>query len=575
MPLHLQCHRGIINISICPRISITPHRCRRRCAAFREEQDGQDAACDTPLVDAIVERGSRSSEVPFHVPGHKRGSRVSSVHLSFLNEGAWQCDTTELTGLDNLQKPEGVIKEAMDAASKLWRCEHTWFLVNGATVGIQAAIMATCHRGSRDCIIVARNAHQSAHHGVILSGCNVVYVMPECGGGMAHHVTPASLEETFLCARENGRYPRAVLVVSPTYFGVQSDISALKAVCDRYNAVIIVDEAHGAHLDFLSAGNASALQSGAHLVIQSTHKQLSSLTQSSMLHAQNISSDLKNRIDRILRILQTSSPSYLLMASLDAARASMENASRAVWEPHEAALRTRAYFGECGGRLHCPACGMSLMILDVEGAAMDPWRITVVIEPCPQPNKANPSHSVPTGWSVSSLLETKRGIVAEMATQNSVVFAFSIGTTMEDADALISAMEWLRDLSEEQQLQELLGAAAPLSDSISHRDSDIPMPIHNNRPLVTTSPPREAFLADSEPVSLHCAAGRISCETITVYPPGIPIVCIGDIITSESINDIHQSVVNQATITGAIDDTLQTIHVVAGTVGDGLPINDF
>ena len=532
-----------------------------------EQAAGRSASA--PLVDAVVHRAERRHELPFHVPGHKRGSRLAPAQRACLDQASWARDTTELAGLDNLQNPEGVIREAMALASELWRCDHTWFLVNGATTGIHAAIMATCPAPD-DCIIMARNAHQSAFHGVVLAGCRVRYVVPECGDGFAHHVSVGGLEAAFRAASdEEGVRVRAVLVVSPTYYGVQSDLVGLKAVCDRHGALLIVDEAHGAHLDFIPSAECgpgglvprrghSALGAGASLVVQSTHKQLGSLTQSSMLHGHGIDATLKTRIDLVLRMLQTSSPSYLLMASLDAARAALAAGVEVgddsyIGEPHAAAMRIREYFaGFEGGLVSCDGCGMTLRLLDVEDAyAMDPWRLTVVID-------GGHLRAPPTGWSVARLLESARGVVSEMATQNAIVFACSIGTTATHAEGLIHAIEWLTTYDDEGGELEYLAQRHDGEQTDERRG--------NRRDYFGPSTcPRNAYIAKHAPIPVALAANRVAAETITVYPPGIPIVCIGDVLTPDTLSHIQSLAHTGASITGATDATMATILVVDDT----------
>lgn len=492
--------------SLSPGLRHLTTRVVRHCSRISSINKGE-AWNGAPLVDAVVERGKRDFESPFHVPGHKRGSRLTDTQRDLLGDVGWRNDATELNGLDNLQSPDGVILEAMEYAARLWNSDHTWFLVNGATVGIHAAVMATCHRGEEDCIIMARNAHQSAHHGVILAGCNVVYAMPECMHGMAHHVTPASLENAFQRAIDSGMKPKAALVVSPTYYGVQSDIRELCHVCVTHGAVLIVDEAHGAHLDFLPDVGGS-LRHGAHIVIQSTHKQLGSLTQSSMLHARSITSELEQRITTVLRMLQSSSPSYLLLSSLDASRKQMEDPS-AILEPHAAAMHIHEYFAS---QRMCSEFEMFLLSSKVPSNC-DPWRFTVIIQPI------DPSMYC-TGWSIAYTLEKEQGIVAEMATHNAVVFACGIGTTLAHAKHLTSSLDWLL----QQDGVVMRRNAAPDNIGI--------MPLNESMP----SRPRDVYHASHMPVPIQDAEGKIAAQSVTPYPPGIPILLPGDVITRQHID---------------------------------------
>lgn len=525
---------------VCPIQSVAA----RRAAAWScANTNDDDRSC--PLVDAVVHRGSKDWERSFHVPGHKKGNGITQKHKSVLGEVAFQHDTTELQGLDNLQQPEGVILEAMEKASRVWGSEHTWFLVNGATVGIQAAIMATCYRGADDCLILARNAHQSAVHGAIMAGCRVIYARNEYSYDIAHHVTPEALEEAFCKAKDSGCCPRAALIVSPTYFGVQSDIFALQQICEKYGAVCIVDEAHGAHLAHVPHCQ-DALAQGAHVVIQSTHKQLSSLTQSSMLHAQNIPQKMKERLDRVLTMLQSSSPSYLLLSSLDAARYQMEDES-AVHEPHAAALHIQEYFSK-HGVLKNKTVEISLLTSLVQAPRYDPWRITLVLR--------HVTNASITGWSIATVLETERGIVAEMATHNAIIYACGIGTRLEDAVALTESLDWL--IREYLCLQ--VSETETPTTGVEQDAAAALIAVSCQQPATI---PRDVYMSDSIPRPLEQSVSCIAAETITVYPPGIPILVPGDVITADHVHYIKKLKQSSSSslIGGNACDTIQIMDI--------------
>eukprot|EP00890_Picochlorum_soloecismus_P003156 jgi/Picsp_1/3841/NSC_01353-R1_arginine decarboxylase len=540
----------------CPSVARRPgvwRPCRNVVKGTRaKSQSRQEPSQVAPLADAIIERGCRMNESAFHVPGHKRGARASKTQEQVLGETALANDATELQGLDNLQQPSGVIQEAMNLASRLWESEYTWFLVNGATVGIQASVMATCHRGKQDCIVMARNAHMSAHNAVALAGCTPLYVSPYCSNDMAHHVEPEALEEGFKEAIRRGLTPRAALIVSPTYFGVRSDIEALHHICQNYNSLLIVDEAHGAHLRFLPEGNGKdALQSGAELVVQSTHKQLGSLTQSSMLHAQHIDTDIKFRVERMLSILQSSSPSYLLMGSLDAARAQMED-PEVIQEPHQAATYLRACFKTIQNKYEATTSYLSL--LDMTGAGnacmMDPWRFTVML---------HDSMISTTGWSLSNLLEQEKGIVAEMATRNSIVFACGIGTTMKHAQALSEGFDWFMEAHHGSFEANRISTA----DQINHQSSNIK--IHSMMGAsIPEMLPSSVLFGNSRicMVPFQTSHGQIAAELVCPYPPGIPIILPGDCITGDQIEYIQYVLRAGGYITGSTDASMQQIAIV-------------
>jgi len=526
-------------------------------------------------------------------------------------------DLTELDGLDYLSYPEGSIKEAQALAAAAWGSQATWFLVNGSTVGIHVAVMATCSsNGSQDALILARNCHLSAYNAAALAGCSVVFaatcIAP--GSGIACHVTPSALEDAICEAISGGLRPKAAMVVSPTYFGILSDIGGLAEVCKRYGMVLIVDEAHGAHLRFLDAYLQdsssssqehqsdrtsssrdgclqSVLQAGADIVIQSTHKQLGALTQGAMLHLGNkitgrgddsVASIDPARISRLLQVLQTSSPSYLVLASLDGARAQAQDAST-IRAAHAAATRINTWFvdtmnnddnheGGSGKR------GVSLLTLqspDLRNVSSNNTPITTVRTRAPPPPPPPPIGRDPwrftvlldidmchlTGWDAAAVLEKERGVVAELATQSAIVFAAGIGTSLAHADALISGLEWLiqhhcnvekrkRKVGDRKNREDLLDGGAP---SYGIGFSDMPMALT----------PKEALVAKVEAVPVERAVGRIAAELLCPYPPGIPAVYPGEMVCEGLVDGLMDVMRGGGKVVGAADATLRTILVVS------------
>ncbi|KAL4523185.1 hypothetical protein Ndes2526A_g07887 [Nannochloris sp. 'desiccata'] len=555
----------------------------------------------TPLIDAIVHRGLQTHEAPFHVPGHKRGTRVLPSLHTILGT-ATQYDLTELDGLDYLSSPEGPILQAQQLAAEAWGAEKTWFLVNGTTVGIHAAILATCSSASKqDTLILARNAHQSAFNAAALAGCHVEYAMPSTAYGLAHHVTPTALEEAFQRAKARGLHPKAALVVSPTYFGVVSDIEGLVEVCRRHGAVLLVDEAHGAHLHFLPNENSSnddnrsksALDLGADVVIQSTHKLLGALTQGAMLHLNKstcfIQEDLPAKISRALSILQTSSPSYLIMASLDAARAQVQD-PEAVAIPHAAATAIYSWFLYNHSRDNktlekTSICSrtIKLTLLTREvipggEARMDPWRVTVLLEN----NSASDGSSgygccSPTGWDAAALLEKECGVVAELATNNAIVFAVGVGTTMKHAEALIAGLEWLRihfgTQGDENEAKVEDDEEGQNSMSTNAADSGVGSDRYTERGANTNEilllpeiilTPREALSAATEviPWTTAFAGGRVSADMLCPYPPGVPAVFPGERIDQHVLDMLLAVAKKGGKVVGAADGSLKTVRVI-------------
>ena len=271
----------------------------------------------TPLVDALKRCANRENS-PFHTPGHKRGQGISNRHQQLFGTAAFQADLPELPELDNLFAPEGVILQAQRLAAEAFGAEQTWFLANGSTCGIEAAILATC--GPGDKLILPRNVHSSAISGLILSGAIPIYVSPPYS---RHWDLPLGLAQREIAIALSAHPDaKAVLIVSPTYQGICSDVKAIAHLTHSYDIPLLVDEAHAPHFAFHPELPASALASGADIAIQSAHKVLSAFTQSALLHAQGSRID-RHQLTQSLQLTQSTSPSYLLLGSLDAARHQM------------------------------------------------------------------------------------------------------------------------------------------------------------------------------------------------------------------------------------------------------------
>ncbi|KAL3145890.1 hypothetical protein ABBQ38_015259 [Trebouxia sp. C0009 RCD-2024] len=406
--------------------------------------------------------------------------------------------------------------------------------------------MASCRPG--DCLLLARNCHQSAFAAAVFAGCDTVYVQPERDAqlGIAHGVCPKSLQQALEAAVAAGKQVKAVLVVSPTYFGAISDIQGLAQICHRFDALLIVDEAHGSHLVFDPAFPQSALSCGADCMIQSTHKTLSALTQAAMLHVQGTRMDAA-RISQALQLLQSSSPSYLLMASLDGARAHAQQ--QGVWEePLRAGRAISSALQELPGldMLSQNHVGRDAVV------AVDPLRVTVGVQRLGL-----------TGNDVSQKLEKEFAVVAELATQQVaaslllnipkvVVFALGIGTKMEHAEHLIAAFKVLCQRHQGQQ-----GApTAKLQQAASCMSGLAPSVIHQQLTL------RNAFFASTTRVPAAEAVGRASAELLCPYPPGVPLAIPGEVLQQETIQELQQVLASGGTVTGASDASLATYLVI-------------
>ncbi|HHY46365.1 MAG TPA: arginine decarboxylase [Firmicutes bacterium] len=486
-----------------------------------------------PLLDALISH-SRKRLKPFHFPGHKAGRGADREFSTLMGRGAMAIDLTELPGLDDLHSPRGPILEAERLASELNGADTTFFLVNGSTVGIHAMVMASCAPG--DEIILARDVHRAFVGAVVLSGALPVFISPEI-----HPRFSLSMGVTIgAVSRALSQYPRAraVGIVSPNYYGICAPVDGIVREVKRYGKIMLVDQAHGSHLRFMRGGPSTALLEGADAVVESTHKTMGSLTGTAMLHLKGDFVD-RARVKRALRILQTSSPSYILLASLDAARrrasvSGYEDVSRAC----RLASRAREAINALPG-LHClteddleePAAGA--------GFRLDPTRLVVSV-----------SGLGLNGWQAEEILRKHHGIQVEFADEEHVILVITLADEGSDIDALISAME------------DLGRARAVRGPGSCHRlrrlleQAMVPPPLR--------VPPREAFFAPSRPVEVSRSAGMISAEEVAIYPPGIVIIWPGEEIVEPAIEYLLRACERGARLQGLDDPTGRHIRVVAG-----------
>ena len=258
----------------------------------------------------------KSDFYPFHMPGHKRNFKCGP--LSEL----YRLDITEIDGFDDLHHPVSIIKEAQERAARLYHSEHTYFLIDGSTAGILTAISAVSGRGRK--LILARNCHKAVYHAAFLNHLELCYVYPELlkGHGIAGEIRAQDIENQIkaVLSEEEGKEPKelicGVVITSPTYDGISSDVQEIADMVHRYDLPLIVDQAHGAHFGFHPAFPENAVAQGADAVIHSVHKTLPAPTQTALLH---INGDLigRNEVEKYLHIYQSSSPSYVLMAGID------------------------------------------------------------------------------------------------------------------------------------------------------------------------------------------------------------------------------------------------------------------
>jgi arginine decarboxylase len=485
-----------------------------------------NSQASTPLLSAL-QACARRSHAPFYAPGHKRGVGTSEQLIDFWGSGVFAADLPELPELDNLLAPESVIQAAQELAAAAFGAGRTWFLVNGSTCGIMAAILATCGPGEK--IALPRNAHQSAIAGLIASGAVPIFLEPEYDPDwdLVHSITP----ETVAKALEQFPDIKAVLLVYPTYHGVCGDVGAIAERVHDHGIPLLVDEAHGPHFAFHPELPVSALEAGADLTVQSIHKVLSALTQASMLHLQG-NRIAPERITQALQLVQSTSPSYLLLASLDAARQQMAVQGEILMtRTLQLADQARESIDQMPG----------LAVLGSEQpspgfVSLDRTRLTVRV-----------SGLGWDGFAADEILHQQLGVTAELPSPQHLTFILSLGNTAADIAQLVRAFQVLA--------QDLPPSQPSLNLGLlrSKQQHGIQLPALS---------PRDAFFARTETLAIAEAIHHVSAELVCPYPPGIPVLLPGERITREAVDYLLQVRAAGGKITGCSDASLQSLKVV-------------
>jgi arginine decarboxylase len=482
----------------------------------------------TPYLDALSAYADRDP-ARLHVPGHKGGLGADAQLREAIGERALRLDIPALTyGIDIGPEPTP-FEQAQRLAAQAWGARRAWFLVNGASQGNLSAGLALAHHG--DEVVVQRNAHSSAVDALILSGMRPTFVAPEVDPelGIAHCLLPETLDAAL------ARTPAAVgaWVVSPTYFGAVADVRALAEVAHSHAVALIVDEAWGAHMAFHEDLPAHALSLGADLVISSTHKIVGSLTQSAMLHlgdggVERIGEDA---VDRAVTLTESTSPSALLTASLDAAR------RLAFLHGRELLTQTMSTLADTRAQIRA-IDGLDVLDERMAGRsgvfAYDPLRLAVDVRGI-----------AATGYELAPMLREIGDINLELYGQNVVVAVFGMGEpALPEATRLVDA---LREAA----------SRCGLDPSGASTSFAAPPPWGE---LAMT--PRAAFLGAQEAVPAARAVGRIAAESLATYPPGIPNVLPGERLTAETLAYVQRTLELGGSVRGASDRLLRTVRVV-------------
>jgi lysine decarboxylase len=478
-----------------------------------------------PYLEAITGYGFRGS-TRFHIPGHKGGEGADPGLRTAFGDSALLLDIPQdIEGIDLGPSPTPY-ERAERLAAQAYRAERTWFLTNGATQGNHALCLALAPPGTR--VVLQRNSHASMVDGLILSGGVPSWVAPEYDPelGMAHGVTPEALDQALRRIPE----ARAAFIVSPTYYGMAADVEACARVAHREGAALIVDNSWGAHFGFHPRLPASPLELGADAMLASTHKIVGSLTQSAMLMVAPTELVDTGAVARAVRLVRSTSPSSLLMASLDAARRQLA--------VHGEALLERTIRASENARVAIDAVpGCSVVGEGLVGrpgvAGWDPLRIVVDVR-----------DTGCTGYAVAAALRASYDVQVELATHATLVLVLGLGQPVEPLERL--AHDFAETVTQISRHGEAPAVARPPA-VLEHE---------------TAIPPRDAFLGEGEAVPVDEAIGRISTESIAGYPPGVPSLLPGERITAEVVAYLRELKGAGARLHGAADPSFQTVRVL-------------
>lgn len=444
-------------------------------------------------LDKRLEEYAKSDYYPFHMPGHKR-QLADDMFPSRI-------DITEIDGFDNLHDAREIIEAAQRRAGALYGAAHTSFLVNGSTCGLLAAVSAAVPRGGK--ILIARNCHRAVYHAAYLRQLSVEYVFPEIRAeGIQGAIEPEAVREALDLNKEIG----AVVITSPTYDGIVSDISTIADIVHAHGIPLIVDEAHGAHFGFHPYFPQTAVRLGADVVVQSMHKTLPSLTQTALLHVQS-GRVAQEKIQRFLDIYETSSPSYVLMAGMERCVRMIEKRGEKLFEAYAGQLR----------RFYQETSGLKNIRVLPESKDRDPSKLLIFGDKLGLDGKA-----------LYEILLKKYHLQPEMCTGSYVLAMTSFADTEEGFERLLAA---LRDIE---------GTYDGGSQGHQEHTGDFIKRIYQRTEKCLE--PYQAWDREAVELPLGKAAGRISAEFVNLYPPGIPLLVPGEEISEEMTGNIQECI---------------------------------
>ncbi len=447
---------------------------------------------------------------PLHTPGHKRNIRFMPYDFRLY-------DYTETEGTDNLHIPEGIIADAQKALAELIGADSSYISVNGGTGGMMASVLACCEPG--DNVLVASNCHKSVYNGLIMAGVNPIYISPQiteeglCGG--------ISIRDIF---RAFESYDiKAMIITSPTYEGFTCDVRTIADIVHKHNSILIVDECHGAHFIFSDVFPASAISQGADVVVNSWHKTLPCLNQSAVLSIKGGRID-ESRIKEAMSMINTTSPSYPIMASVDHARELLSK-DKNLFSSYIQILKEARH-----ELAHCKT--LKLVNDSIKGqchiADVDISKFTIMVR------------TELTGVELGKLLLDKYNIRIELAGLHHIVALTTVADDSKGIKKFVKAITELDKKYERKFIERIPLSAAPVS--------------------IPKMTPRDVWFSKRETVGYEDAIGRIAASSVIPYPPGIPLIPMGQIITKESIETIRQLKAAGISVIGAENGSITIVQ---------------
>ncbi len=480
---------------------------------------------ETTILNGLIAYNTEGA-YPWHMPGHKR--RLNTI---FPDQVAhpFAIDVTEVGDLDEMHHPTGIIKQAFDRASRIYGSTQSYYLVNGSTCGILAAISSVCNPGDK--IVVARNCHKAVYHAIRLLRLRSVYVMPDWNEKlqMFGGVSPDTVKKSLKMHPD----AKAVLIVSPTYEGVVSDVEKIAKISHKFNLPLIVDAAHGAHFEYMANVNETlsttdynhvpdpAIRLGADIVVESLHKTLPAMTQCGILHYKS-GLVKQERLEEYLSVYQSTSPSYVFMATMEACIEKMDHERDGLFIVYKQLLAE--YRKKFASLQHIHLVQES----DFKKNSVydyDDGKLVFVVDKCGIMQEQG--LKVINGVTLGEMLHKEYGQAMEMAAGNYVIAMTSVADTKEAFEALYLAMEAI-----DSQLTNLTEVAD------NNNEDGISYAIGAERRM-TIAEAKEGAITQ---VPMDEAQGCVSGEYIYIYPPGIPLVVPGEVLSKELIAEIKKAV---------------------------------